>query len=231
MARTKDYQHFCAAARTLEVIGEKWSLLIVRDLLRGPQRYTDLLRCLRNITPKWLTLRLRDLEEAGVVASDRQEGRREVWYRLTDKGRELAPVLKTLAAWGVKNAMRPPLPGEAVQPEHVIPVLTAFLNNQESKPSERVAWIFRFVASETYTIRFDGELWVHKLGKEQADICVETTPEDMARLITAGPEESRTLIDRLNIEGETARVDEFFAAFGVVATHAGKLGRYAEQPD
>ena len=100
MARTKDYQHFCPAARTLEVIGEKWSLLIVRDLLRGPQRYTDLMRCLRNITPKWLTLRLRDLEEAGVVASDRQEGRREVWYRLTDKGRELAPVLKTLAAWG-----------------------------------------------------------------------------------------------------------------------------------
>ena len=46
MARTKDYQHFCAAARSLEVVGEKWSLLIVRDLLGGPQRFTDLLRYL-----------------------------------------------------------------------------------------------------------------------------------------------------------------------------------------
>lgn len=222
MARTKDYQHFCPAARTLEVIGEKWSLLIVRDLLRGPQRYTDLMRCLRNITPKWLTLRLRDLEEAGVVASDRQEGRREVWYRLTDKGRELAPVLKTLAAWGMKHAIRPPLPGEAVQPEHVIPVLTSFLNNQESSPSEPVTWIFRFVGSETYTIRFDGERWLHEIGEQDAEILVETTPEALASLITAGPEESRTLVDRLNIEGEVVRVENFVAKFGVVATHPGK---------
>ena len=218
MARTKDYQHFCPAARTLEVIGEKWSLLIVRDLLRGPQRYTDLLRYLRNITPKWLTLRLRGLENAGIVECNRREGRREVWYRLTQKGRELAPVLKSLFSWGMKNAMRPPLPGEAVQPEHVMRVLTSFLNNQESGPAEQVAWIFRFVGSETYTVRFDGEGWAYQPGEQEADIIVETTSEALARLITAEPEDSRTLLDRLDIEGEAARVEEFVAAVGVVAT-------------
>ena len=87
MARTKDYKHFCAAARSLEVIGEKWTLLIVRDLLRGPQRFSDLLRYLGPITPKWLSARLREMKEAGIVERDAQEGRREVWYGLTEVGR------------------------------------------------------------------------------------------------------------------------------------------------
>ena len=51
MARTKEYGHYCAAARALEVVGEKWSLLVVRDLLSGPQRFSDLLRSLGGITP------------------------------------------------------------------------------------------------------------------------------------------------------------------------------------
>ena len=220
MARTKDYQHFCPAARTLEVIGEKWSLLIVRDLLRGPQRYTDLLRCLRNVTPKWLTLRLRSLEMAGVVERDRQEGRREVWYRLTTKGCELAPVLKALASWGMKHAMRPPLPGEAVEPEHVIHVLTSFLNSHELRSSGRVAWLIQITGGETYAIRFEDEQWTYKKGEEEADVLVETTPDDLARLITAGPEEYRAVAGRLKIEGEAARVEEFVAAFGAVASHS-----------
>ena len=59
MAKTKTYGHYCAAARTLEIIGEKWSLLIVRDLHYGPQRFSDLARSLGGITPKLLTVRLR----------------------------------------------------------------------------------------------------------------------------------------------------------------------------
>src|SRR6266540_1580464 len=108
MAKTKTYAHFCPVARTLEVIGEKWSLLIVRDLLRGPQRFTDLLRYLGGITPKWLTLRLRELEAAGIVEADRVSGRREVWYRLTSKGNDLAPVVQALAVWGIDHTARPP---------------------------------------------------------------------------------------------------------------------------
>ena len=68
VARAKiGYQHFCPAARALEMIGEKWSLLIVRDLLAGPRRFSDLRRSLTAITPKWLSARLRALEGDGVV--------------------------------------------------------------------------------------------------------------------------------------------------------------------
>ena len=75
------YGYFCPVAHALGVVGDKWSLLIVRDLLPKPQRFTDLLSYLSNITPKWLMLRLRELEEAGVVEREQRQDRREVWYK------------------------------------------------------------------------------------------------------------------------------------------------------
>jgi len=84
--RTQTYGHFCLLARTLERVGDRWSLLVVRDLAHGPRRFTDLMDTLGGITPKTLTQRLRDLEEEGIVVADREPGRREVWYRLTSAG-------------------------------------------------------------------------------------------------------------------------------------------------
>ena len=215
MARTKRYGHFCPSAHTLEIIGDKWSLLIVRDLLNGPERYTDLLGYLGNITSKGLLIRLRDLEEAGIVERDRLEGRREVWYSLTNKGRELAPVLRELATWGTKHAIRPPSHGEAVHPRHAMNTLTFFLNKHPLTQHEPATWVFRFPGNQAYTIRFAGKRWISNQGEEEADILVETTPEALAMLITAGPEESGALIARLEIEGKATRVEEFIAAFGV----------------
>ena len=91
MGRTKTYEHFCAMARTLEVVGEKWTLLVVRDLMRGPQRFSDLLHYVGGITPKWLTARLRDLEAEGIIERDSEPGRREVWYRLTPRAATSVP--------------------------------------------------------------------------------------------------------------------------------------------
>src|SRR6476646_4691253 len=97
------YQHFCPAARALEVVGEKWSLLIVRDLLAGPRRFSELRRSLAAITARWLSLRLRELEAAGIVERE-ASGQREVWYRLTSKGQALAPVIEELMVWGIEHA-------------------------------------------------------------------------------------------------------------------------------
>lgn len=218
MARTKRYGHFCASAHTLEIIGEKWSLLLVRDLLPGPQRYSDLLSSLSHITSKGLLVRLRDLVEAGIVERDHLEGRREVWYSLTDKGRELAPVLTQLAIWGTKHAIRPPLHDEAVHPQHVIYTLVFFLNKRPVTRLVPVVWVFRFPGEQVYTVRFQGKRWTSNQGEEEADIVAETTPEALAMLITAGPEEAGVLTDRLNIEGKAKQVEEFKAAFGAAVT-------------
>ncbi len=67
--RTQTYGHFCLLARTLERIGDRWTLLVVRDLAHGPRRFTDLMDSLGGITPKTLTQRLRDLEEERIVVA------------------------------------------------------------------------------------------------------------------------------------------------------------------
>ena len=217
MAKTKQYQHFCPVARTLEVIGEKWSLLIVRDLLRGKQRFTDLLRFASDITPKWLTLRLRDLESAGIVERDSQEGRREVWYRLTDEGRDLAPVLAALLVWGLKHNSRPPLIGETIHPEHILMGLTFYLNHTFMPwPPEAVTWVFHFEGDGAHMLRFDGRCWSVGPGDDQkADVDIQTTPEVVFNLLTAQPADRQDIFESLNIQGDNVRVEEFLATFEV----------------
>src|SRR5215468_4953875 len=104
----------------LERVGDRWTLLVIRDLMGGPRRFTDLMERLGGITPKTLSQRLRELEDDGIVAVDREPGRREVWYRLTPSGAELAPIIDTLRWWGLRHAWRFPNPGEQLHPEHML---------------------------------------------------------------------------------------------------------------
>jgi DNA-binding HxlR family transcriptional regulator len=216
MAKTKDYPHYCAAARSLEKVGEKWSLLIVRDLLFGPQRFTDLLGLLGGITPKWLTQRLRDLEAAGVVEREQTPGKREVWYRLTPKGQALAPVLEALVAWGLEHG-RPPEPGEAVHPRRAIAATSALYNHRSVHLPRPTTLIIRFSPDETHGVHFDGELWSPQLGASKGDLFVETSPEAWAALATATPRERAQLLQNLRIEGDPERVAEFRNAAKAVA--------------
>ena len=139
----RTYEHFCMLARALEQVGDRWTLLVVRDLLGAPRRFTDLIALLGGITPKTLTQRLRSLQEAGLVEADRQPGRREVWYRLTPAGRDLAPVVESLFLWGLRHAARPPLPGEAVQAEHLLAALCITLD-QTPPPRRPLVWQLHF---------------------------------------------------------------------------------------
>src|SRR3989442_10096328 len=98
------YQQYCALARALDVAGDRWTLLIVRELTPGPRRFTDLLDGLPGISRKLLTERLRALERDGITA--RRElpppAARQV-YELTDDGRDLATAMAPLIAWGVRR--------------------------------------------------------------------------------------------------------------------------------
>src|SRR2546425_90323 len=98
------YQQFCALARALDVAGDRWTLLIVRELVPGPRRFTDLIDGLPGVSRKLLTERLRALELDGIIA--RQElpppAARQV-YELTDDGRDLAGAMAPLIAWGARR--------------------------------------------------------------------------------------------------------------------------------
>jgi DNA-binding HxlR family transcriptional regulator len=117
-------------ARALERVGDRWTLLVVRDLSNSPRRFTDLQEPLGGLTPKTLTARLRELDAAGLVEAERVEGRRRSGTGFTPAGAELRPVLDQLIVWGLRHAVRPPDPGEAAHPEHLLCALQVQLDEQ-----------------------------------------------------------------------------------------------------
>lgn len=185
--RTQTYGHFCLLARTLERLGDRWTLLVVRDLAHGPRRFTDLMDLLGGITPKTLTQRLRELEHGGIAAADREPGRREVWYRLTPAGQELVPALEQLALWGLRNALRPPEPAEPIHPEHLLWALQIMIEDIGAS-IEPARWLVRVAGGESYVLGFDGERWALSRGEtEDPDVTVTATRPALARFLTGPP--------------------------------------------
>lgn len=184
----RTYGHFCVLARTLEQVGERWSLLVIRDLLTGPKRFTDLMNRLAGITPKTLTQRLRELADAGVLTADREPGRREVRYQLTAAGRELEPIVEALNWWGLRHAWRRPQPDEPLHAEHLLHSVTQAVDRTADDRAP-ARWHFRF-PDEDYLVECDGHRWSLTTTDPQvsADVTVSTTVETFARFVFGDPD-------------------------------------------
>jgi DNA-binding HxlR family transcriptional regulator len=207
------YRHFCMTARALEVVGERWSLLIVRDLLLGARRFTDLARSLNDITPTRLTGRLRQLEAAGIVVREPLAGR-EVRYRLTDAGIDLGPVIDALALWGIEHTREPPRPGEPVHPDPAMIGTKVWLTRFSAPPARPVAWVWRFPGGDPHTLRFDGAQWTLARGDAAAAaVTVMATPEAWARFLTTPRRDRRLPLEDVKLEGRLADVQKFAKAF------------------
>ncbi|MEU9451164.1 winged helix-turn-helix transcriptional regulator [Streptomyces sp. NPDC048277] len=101
MSPRRSYDQYCSAARALDVVGDRWTLLIVRELLAGPRRYTDLHADLPGVSTDVLASRLKDMERDGVTNRRRLPPPGAAYvYELTRRGRELLPVLQALGTWG-----------------------------------------------------------------------------------------------------------------------------------
>ena len=218
----RSYQHFCPAARALETIGERWSLLIVRDLLAGPRRFSDLRRSLAAITPKWLSTRLRALDGDGIVTRE-VAGEREVWYRLTPKGQALEPVFDALLVWGMDHALGPPRRGEAIHPGRAVDATVRYLARRRMRGARRMAWLFRFGDDRSYTIRFDGTRWIRQRGEAAADVVVQTTPEEWVKFLSTDVEGRRRWLRKRRATGTRQRLDELATAFGPAHVPSGRV--------
>jgi DNA-binding HxlR family transcriptional regulator len=97
-------QDDCGIAKALDVIGGKWTLLIVRDLLERPCRFGELEQSLTGISPRTLALRLKELESDGVLSRDCSGGESHPVYRLTEKGHSLQSILNQMRTWGEAKA-------------------------------------------------------------------------------------------------------------------------------
>jgi DNA-binding HxlR family transcriptional regulator len=208
----RTYDHFCLTARALECVGDRWSLLVVRDLLTGAKRFTDLMDRLGGITPKTLSQRLRELEDAGVVTVDRQPGRREVWYRLTPAGADLEPVIDALGWWGLRHAWRRPREGEPLHAEHLLRSVVRAID-LAADDHEPARWHFRLDGAD-YLAESDGRHWSLSEGTApaSADVTITGTARALTALIFAGSDAE------IDITGEPEAVQRFRRLIGTMAT-------------
>jgi DNA-binding HxlR family transcriptional regulator len=148
----KRYGQRCPAARALDVIGERWTPLVVRELLSGPKRFTDLADGLPGIGTNILTNRLAGLQEHGVVEKRTLAPPTPVTvYELTDAGRALAPLLRELRAWGERYGP-PPQPGDAVRLSWVLQ--GAARRNPRLRPGRSCEL---HVGEEVFSLTADGD--------------------------------------------------------------------------
>lgn len=108
MKSRRNYRQFCGLARALDHVGERWTLLVVRNLLLGPKRYSDLLERLPGVTTNLLAARLREMERLGLIVKRKAPPPvRATVYELAAAGRALEPALMELARWGARFMDRP----------------------------------------------------------------------------------------------------------------------------
>ena len=155
----RTYDQYCAVARALDVVGERWTLLLVRELLTGPKRFKDLLDGLSGIGTSLLTARLKDLEGNGILrrATLPPPAGSKV-YELTDLGRSLEPVVIALSRWGLKLL-------DAPRREEVSRPAWAMVALQSSLELEVVHG-----RKETYEFRVDGELFHVQVEGGEAEV-------------------------------------------------------------
>lgn len=97
-----DYGQFCPVAKASELLSERWTLLIIRELVLGTHRFSDFQRALSRISPTLLAKRLSQLEDTGILIRKKPQGRKGYEYFLTAAGKELAPLIEHLATWGMR---------------------------------------------------------------------------------------------------------------------------------
>jgi len=158
MTRLRSYGQYCGVARALELVGERWALLIVRDLILGPKRFTDLRLGLPRIPTNVLTTRLKELEESGVVqrrALPRPAA--SVVYELTDYGMQLEDIVLRLGAWGVQS-MGSPKPEDILTADGAVLALRTAVHSELLHGSERIGYQLRIGEVLVYALLANGEL-------------------------------------------------------------------------
>jgi DNA-binding HxlR family transcriptional regulator/putative sterol carrier protein len=173
------YQQYCALARALDIAGDRWTLLIVRELVPGPRRFTDLIDGLPGISRNLLTERLRDLERDGVIA--RQElpppAARQV-YELTDDGRDLAHAMAPLIAWGARR-IGDREPTESFRARWPA-VAMAGLADREAAKGVRQTYQYLAGQSAFYFTIDDGSIQLHDGRAEELAVVLTTDEETWA---------------------------------------------------
>jgi DNA-binding HxlR family transcriptional regulator len=205
MATPIGYQTFCPVGAALNVVGERWALLVVRDLLLGPRRYSELLSGLGGVGTDILAARLRRLQEHGVVQQI-GEGRAR-GYELTASGQALRPVLAALAQWGADRLC---LPADLSQIPARVP-LTSLLVGAASLPAQAHGVYEIRVEDETVRVAVADGI-VHAAPDTLVDATIELTRPGLRSLVLGAPIADIEQSEDLAIQGGRRRAVAFLKA-------------------
>ena len=212
-ALKRSYEDGCAAAHALDLVGERWALLVVRELVLGPKRFTDLRASLPGISPNVLTQRLEELEAASVVQRRRlpPPGAASV-YELTGWGRELEPVIMALGRWAARSphfGLGAPVSADAL----VLSFRTMF--DPAAAAGFKTGIELRLGEDRFYAAIADRRMDITRGAAERPDAVVDAAdPRKLVALVYGG----RSLADALRsgdirIEGDKAKVRRFLTLF------------------
>jgi DNA-binding HxlR family transcriptional regulator len=212
MPAKRTYGDRCGVARALDLVGERWALLVVRELLLGPKRFTDLRAGLPHVSPDILAQRLRELEESGIVRRRTlppPAGSRI--YELTERGQELEPIVLALGRFG---SVAPFPPGEAEIGVDAVVVALKSLFSASAADGLKASYELR-LGDQHFSVRVgDGRLEVARGSAAAPDAIVESGPGTLATVLWHGRkvEEARRSGD-LAIEGDRQALTRFLRLF------------------
>jgi DNA-binding HxlR family transcriptional regulator len=172
------YGQFCPVAKATEVIGEKWTVLVLRELLLGATRFNELQRGISRMSPTLLTKRLRHLEESGIVIRKKLSGRKGYEYRLTAAGKELGPLIEVLAVWGMRWA-RDQLTDDELDVEFLMQELRRRLQTEHLPDGETVICLMFDDLSEHKT-------WWLLVEDDTVDLCTDDPGKDVDLYVSSG---------------------------------------------
>jgi DNA-binding HxlR family transcriptional regulator len=212
MATLRTYGDGCGIAHALDLLGERWALLVVRELLLGPKRFTDLRDGLPGVSPNVLAQRLRELEQAAIVQRRKLPPPAGAWiYELTDWGRDLKPIVISLGTWALRSQSFPE--DAPVGTDSIILALGTFFDPEAA--GDLTARYEIRLGEQAFTIRIaDGAIDVARGPADDADAVVESDATTLSALIWQG----RDLADALaagdvTVEGDERAVTRFLTLF------------------
>jgi DNA-binding HxlR family transcriptional regulator len=206
---SRKYDDPCGIARGLNAVGERWALLVVRELIFGPKRFTDLHHGLPAASQNVLSQRLRELEEAGVVRRRRLGPPAATWvYELTERGRDLEPVLFHLARWGSRG---PLASGNELSADAL---MFALKTSFDSGAAQDGTYEIRLGDDRFRAEITDGRLELTRGTAERPDAVLDTDAVTLRSLVFGGHDLAEAIRDgALKVEGDEQAVARFVAVF------------------
>jgi DNA-binding HxlR family transcriptional regulator/putative sterol carrier protein len=212
MATKRSYGDACRFAHALDLVGERWALLVVRELLLGPKRFTDLRNGLPNASTNILAERLRELEAGGVIRKRKLPPPAGASvYELTEWGGELEPIVTRLGAWGARSPFPPD--SEEIGVDSIVLALRSLFDPEAA--GKMVATYELRLGEDLFHVDIgDWEIALHRGPAKDADAAIETDPATLAAILTGQLSlEEGLKSGAVAIEGSRRAVGRFLKLF------------------